>query len=136
MDDEGLYSLEKPVIQTNPFLNMPPEYLQRYFPQVYEMMRKNGMLKQWQPPLAAPKANTNLLTIDVKFRAMSLATPAEPAANSELAYLVEKQFQDSPIFDRAGTKLEGNLEHPTSEDENFGTFGFGMTLKLKNDLQM
>lgn len=136
LEDEGLYSLEKPVIQTNPFLNMPPEYLQRYFPQVYEMMRKSGMLKQWRAPLAAPKANTNLLTIAVKFRAMSLATPTEPAANSELAYLVEKQFQDSPIFDRAGTKLEGNLENSNIEDENFGTFGFGMTLKLKNDLQM
>ena len=35
-----------------------------------------------------------------------------------------------------GTKLTGDLEEPQMLTTKFGTFRFGMTLKLKNEMQL
>lgn len=142
LEEEGLYSLDKPQQQTpfGPFGaigSMPPEYIKRLYPQIYAIMEKAGMFKNLQAgPLVAPKTNTNLVTINVKFRAVNLADAANPAANSDLVYVVADNFKKSDMFDPEGTKLTGDLEQPEMTDQTFGTFGFGMTLKLKNDLQM
>ncbi len=92
------------------------------------------------PPIAAaptPKApansNTNLVTIDIKFRAVNLNRNGEFAANNKLAYAVEKEFKQSSFFDSDGTKLAGELE---SVDATAQTFTFGMRLKLRNPMKM
>lgn len=87
------------------------------------------------PTPGTPKAaNTNAVTIEVKLRALNLnRTGGDSAANSQLAYDVVEEFKKSPVFEPDGTKLSGDLEQV---DASATTFGFGMTLQLKNPLQM
>jgi hypothetical protein len=64
----------------------------------------------------------------VKFRAVDLAkTTGDSSANGNLAFIVQNAIQSSPYFDKAGTKLDGNLEDGGDNQ----TFTFGMVLKLK-----
>ncbi len=76
-----------------------------------------------------PAKSTNVLeNIKVKFRAVNLnKTSGDSSANGKLAYVVENAIQSSPLFDKEGTKLDGQMD--TAEDEN--TFTFGMVLKLR-----
>jgi len=77
--------------------------------------------------------STNLVTINVKFRAINLNKNGESAANGRLAYTVAEEFKNSNIFDSNGTKLSGELENV---DSAATTFTFNMTLKLKNEMQL
>jgi type IV pilus assembly protein PilM len=130
--------------QISPFPGIPPgmlqnpEYLKRYFPQLYEMLSKSGMLKQLavETPLAKPSMNTNLVTIEVKFRAVNLNNPQDAAANGKLAFAVAEEFKKSNLFDANGTRLTGQMEEPEMITPKFGTFRFAMTLKLKNEMQL
>jgi type IV pilus assembly protein PilM len=136
-----------------------PELMKRYFPQMYAAMMKGrggggesgggagggGMMPGFpmggMPGMAgaedpnAPKkdlkVNTNLVTINVKFRAINLNRTGDTAANGRLAYTVAEEFKNSSFFDSTGTKLSGELENV---DNTAKTFTFGMTLKLKNEM--
>src|SRR5204862_1203258 len=79
---------------------------------------------------AAPKtpASTNeIAVITLKCRGLNL-TKYSPTANNDLAYAVQKELQESPLFDRKETKLSGDIE---SVDESSVTFSYGVKLKLK-----
>jgi len=132
-----------------------PELMKRYFPQMYAQMFKGregggggmgGMGGMGFPGMGAPAAddpnapmkkaptvNTNLVTINVKFRAINLSKNGDSAANGRLAYTVAEEFKNSDFFDSNGTKLSGELE---SVDNTQNTFSFNMVLKLKNEMQL
>jgi type IV pilus assembly protein PilM len=114
-----------------------PIYFERLYPEIYKVFKERGLL-QMQSPMATtrPQANTNLVTIEVKFRAVNLNNAADPAANGKLAFAVAEEFRKNPIFDANGTKLNGDMEEPQMVTRNFGTFRFAMTLKLKNEMQL
>src|SRR2546422_152078 len=83
----------------------------------------------------APKtpASTNeIAVITMKCRGLNLKKYS-PTANNDLAYAVEKELQESPLFDRKETKLSGDIE---SVDETAITFSFGVTLKLKHPMKL
>src|SRR5438876_912806 len=83
----------------------------------------------------APKtpASTNeIAVITMKCRGLNLKKYS-PTANNDLAYAVEKELQESPLFDRKETKLSGDIE---SVDETAVTFSFGVTLKLKHPMKL
>jgi type IV pilus assembly protein PilM len=64
-------------------------------------------------------------------RAVNLSN-VDPSANSEIAYAVENQLKNSPLFDPKTTQLVGNI---TPDDSN-GTFTFGVTISLINPLKL
>ena len=70
--------------------------------------------------------------ITVKCRGLNLKK-FSPTANNDLAYAVEKELQESPLFDRKETKLSGDIE---SVDETAITFSFGVTLKFKHPMKL
>ncbi|MDX1952141.1 MAG: type IV pilus assembly protein PilM [Verrucomicrobiota bacterium] len=78
-------------------------------------------------------ANTNLVTINMKLRAVNLNKGGDSSANGNLAFLVQEEFKESTLFDSDGTKLSGDLEQVDSSAE---TFTFGMTLKLKSPMKL
>jgi type IV pilus assembly protein PilM len=113
-----------------------PTYFQRLYPEVYKEFVKNGWLNPEPEFVMKPAVNTNLVTIEVKFRAVNLNSAKDPSANGRLAFAVAEEFRKSPMFDANGTKLTGELQEPEMITRNFGTFRFGMTLKLKNEMQL
>jgi hypothetical protein len=114
-----------------------PVYFQRLYPEVYKEFVKNHWLEEEnQLVLSRPQINTNLVTIEVKFRAVNMNSPKDPAANGRLAFAVAEQFKKSNLFDSNGTKLTGELQEPEMLTRHFGTFRFAMTLKLKNEMQL
>jgi hypothetical protein len=85
------------------------------------------------PAAAKTPASTNeIAVITVKCRGLNLKK-FSPTANNDLAYAVEKELQESPLFDRKETKLSGDIE---SVDETAVTFSFGVTLKLKHPMKL
>ena len=85
------------------------------------------------PPAKTTPASTNeIAVITVKCRGLNLKKYS-PTANNDLAYAVEKELQESPLFDRKETKLSGEIE---SVDETAVTFSFGVTLKLKHPMKL
>ena len=60
-------------------------------------------------------------------------TSRNPAANSELAFALEKLLKTSPIFDEKETKLSGQLE---AVDATADTFTFQVTLKLTRVIKL
>jgi type IV pilus assembly protein PilM len=114
-----------------------PRYFERLYPDLYKIFVKNGWLEPETPLVfAKPQSNTNLVTIAVKFRAVNLNNPKDPAANGRLAFAVAEEFKKSGLFDANGTKLTGQMEEPEMITRTFGTFRFNMTLKLKNEMQL
>jgi len=67
---------------------------------------------------------------NVTCRAVSLKN-LDPTADDRLAYVLQGQLQNSPLFDPEGTKLAGRI---SAVDEL--TFSFGVTLKLKTPLKL
>ncbi|MDB6040229.1 MAG: hypothetical protein JWM99_4070, partial [Verrucomicrobiales bacterium] len=117
----------------NPFM-MDPRMLERYFgikmPAQGGAGGEGGARNPFMQTQAQSKPkNTNDFTINVKLRALNLNKGGETAANGKLAYTVQNEFKESPYFDPDGTKLSGELE---SVDGTAQTFGFAMSLKLKN----
>lgn len=127
-----------PIPGIPPYYFQHPELLKRYYPQFYEVLLRSGYFNQPMviADVAKPAVNTNLVTIDVKFRAVNLNTVKDPAANGRLAFAVAEEFRKSNLFDANGTKLTGQLEEPEKVSRNLSTFRFGMTLKLKNEMQL
>jgi hypothetical protein len=83
------------------------------------------------PPGVTPKTNT-VSEITMICRGVDLATASGvPAANSDIAFTLERALQNSPLFDKDGTQLAGD----NNADPN-GTFTFGVKLKLKHPLKL
>lgn len=84
-----------------------------------------------QPDAAAsaPAVTNNVVTLIC--RAVN-RTSIDPSANSETAYAVEAELRNCPAFDPKATALTGQI---TSDDSN-GTFTFGVTVVLKNPLNL
>ncbi|MBI3881315.1 MAG: type IV pilus assembly protein PilM [Verrucomicrobia bacterium] len=55
-----------------------------------------------------------------------------PSANSDMAFKLEAELKNSPMFDPDRTSLSAQLE---TVDENALTFGFGVTLTLKRPIR-
>jgi len=85
-------------------------------------------------PTAAktPTSTNEIAVITIKCRGLNLKKYS-PTANNDLAYAVEKELQESPLFDRKETKLSGDIE---SVDESAVTFSFGVTLKFKHPMKL
>jgi type IV pilus assembly protein PilM len=84
---------------------------------------------------AKPKDPNAIGSLDVTFRAISLASLSEKAqadANLVTAYAVEAELKSSALFDPTNTTLSSSLG-PT---EDPGTFTFKMTLQLKRPLKL
>src|SRR6266568_2481989 len=79
-----------------------------------------------------PASTNEIAVITIKCRGLNLKR-FSPTANNDLAYAVEKELQESPLFDRKETKLSGDIE---SVDETAVTFSFGVTLKLKHPMKL
>lgn len=125
-----------PIPGLPPWIFSNPEYVKRLSPALFEALNKTGAFNKNRDDLALvkPAVSTNLVTIEVKFRAINLNSKDDPAANGRLAFAVAEQFKKSALFDANGTKLTGELQEPEMVTPNFGTFRFGMTLKLKNEM--
>jgi type IV pilus assembly protein PilM len=70
-------------------------------------------------------------TITLVCRAVNLSA-VDPSADSEIAFAVENQLKNCPIFDPKTTQLAGQ----TSPDDVTGTFTFGVTVGLLNPLKL
>jgi hypothetical protein len=79
-----------------------------------------------------PASTNEIAVINIKCRGLNLKK-FSPTANNDLAYAVEKELQESPLFDRKETKLSGDIE---SVDETAVTFSFGVTLKFKHPMKL
>ncbi|MEK7674927.1 MAG: type IV pilus assembly protein PilM [Verrucomicrobiota bacterium] len=80
-----------------------------------------------------PVATNEIDTVNIKLRAVNLSRSGDPSLNGRLAFAVENEFKASKYYDKAGTKLSGDLEQVDVAAE---TFGFGMTLKLKKPIKL
>src|SRR6266542_3837102 len=79
-----------------------------------------------------PASTNEIAVITIKCRGLNLKRYS-PTANNDLAYAVEKELQESSLFDRKETKLSGDIE---SVDETALTFSFGVTLKFKHSMKL
>jgi hypothetical protein len=79
-----------------------------------------------------PTSTNEIAVITIKCRGLNLKKYS-PTANNDLAYAVQKELQDSPLFDPKETKVSGDIE---SVDETAITFSFGVTLKLKHPMKL
>jgi len=120
------------------WMTQNPEMVRRINPVMYEWMKSQGLFANAEQSMLVvkPQVSTNLVTINVKFRAVNLNNPNDPSANGRLAFAVAEEFKKSGLFDASGTKLVGDLEEPEMIAKGFGTFRFNMTLKLKNEMQL
>jgi type IV pilus assembly protein PilM len=118
------------------FYRRNPELMKRYFPQLYAA-QKGGATAEDDATAAAKKpaagaTSTNIITVDVKLRALNLDKNGQNGLNSQLAFAVQDAFQKNPIFDPSGTKLAGGLD---AVDTTTDTFTFGLKLVLKKPMQ-
>jgi len=82
------------------------------------------------PPGASNQTNqTGVVTLVC--RAVSLSD-VDPSANTTIAYALESELKASPYFDPATTQLSGQI----TADDASGTFTFGVTVALKNPLNL
>jgi type IV pilus assembly protein PilM len=79
-----------------------------------------------------PVSTNEIAVITIKCRGLNLIK-FSPTANNDLAYAVQKELQESPLFDPKETKLSGDIE---SVDETVVTFSFGVTLKFKHPMKL
>ncbi|MGA2241559.1 MAG: type IV pilus assembly protein PilM [Verrucomicrobiota bacterium] len=83
------------------------------------------------PANPAPTENPAASTIILICRAVNLSS-VDSAANTDIAYAVLKAFQEDPLFDPKTTQLRGDI----TPDDVTGTFTFGITVGLKNPLNL
>jgi hypothetical protein len=62
---------------------------------------------------------------------VSLAS-VDPSADSDMAYMVQNEFQACQDFDPKGTTLQGTVSQPDPD----GTFTFGVNVTLLNPPQI
>jgi type IV pilus assembly protein PilM len=85
-------------------------------------------MKKPDEPVGGGKSTNELENIKVKFRAVNLNKAGDSSANGQLAFAVQSAIQASPLFDKDGTTLSGDMDQVTDRDD---TFTFGMVLKLR-----
>jgi type IV pilus assembly protein PilM len=78
-----------------------------------------------------PATPNQVTTVTLVCRAVNLSA-VDPSANSEIAFAVENQLKNCPIFDPKTTQLAGQ----TSPEDASGTFTFGVTVGLLNPLKL
>lgn len=83
------------------------------------------------PPQQAAGAASAASTFQVICRAVDLSA-IDPSANTTIAFDVESQLKNSPMFDPKGTLLSPTL----TSDPASGTFSFGITVALPNPMKM
>lgn len=69
--------------------------------------------------------------INITCRAVSLSH-ISPAADLEIAYAVDKELKNCPLFDPQQTQISPQL----TPDETTHTFTFGVTLAFKKPLKL
>jgi type IV pilus assembly protein PilM len=91
-----------------------------------------------QPPMANPNyppgasSQTNQAgVITLVCRAVSLSS-VDPSANTTIAYALEDKLRAISYFDPKATQLSGQI----TPDDASGTFTFGVTIVLKNPLNL
>jgi hypothetical protein len=82
-----------------------------------------------ESPAVAGNSTGN--TVILICRAVNLSN-VDSAANTDIAYAVLKAFQEDPLFDPKATQLRGDI----TPDDVTGTFTFGITVGLKNPLNL
>ncbi len=119
------------------FYRRNPELMKRYFPQLYKMQQGGGGEGAegedgTKKTAAASTTNTNLVSVDVKFRAVNLDKNGLNGQNNILAFAVQDAFQKDPMFDSSSTKLAGNVD---AVETGTDTFTFTLKLALKKQMQ-
>jgi type IV pilus assembly protein PilM len=118
------------------FYRRNPELMKRYFPQLYAAQK--GAAPEEDPATAGAKktaattTSTNVITVDMKLRALNLDKNGQNGLNSQLAFAVQDAFQKNGTFDASGTKLAGGID---AVDTTTDTFTFGLKLVLKKPMQ-
>ncbi len=79
----------------------------------------------------APGQTAQEAVITLVCRAVSLSS-VDPSANSDIAYALQNELQASPYFDPKATQLSGEIK----ADDASGTFTFGISVALKNPLDL
>jgi type IV pilus assembly protein PilM len=79
----------------------------------------------------APGQTGQEAVITLVCRAVSLSS-VDPSANSDIAYALQNELQASPYFDPKATQLSGEIK----ADDASGTFTFGISVALKNPLNL
>jgi len=126
------------------FYRKNPELMKRYFPHLFNAQNSAPAATEGTEGGDAAAAggaekkkssnsNTNIITIDVKLRALNLDKGDASGLNSQLAFAVRDAFRKSPHFDEEGTDLaEGSLQ---AVEKTADTYTFGIKLKFKNAMQ-
>jgi type IV pilus assembly protein PilM len=82
---------------------------------------------------SSSSSSTNQIAfIDITLRAVNLQR-VRPQANSELAYELQREMKESPLFEANETQLTGNLD---SVDQSAHSFTFPMKIKLKRPMEL
>ncbi len=88
------------------------------------------------PAPGLPTADTNeISSLTITFRAVSLkVTSGQPDADKGIAYAVEQELRNSPLFDPdpQQTRTTSDVSH----DEQTGTFTFSVVARLKEPLKL
>src|SRR5437660_9134897 len=82
---------------------------------------------------AAPASTNEIAVITLKCQGLNLKK-YDPSANDKLAFAVQEELRASPLCDKEGTKLSGDIEQVDAT--NSVTFSFGVTLKLKHPMKL
>lgn len=83
------------------------------------------------PPMdQAATASTNQV-ISLVCRGVNLSH-VSPAASTDIAFALQRELQNSPLFDPQETRLDREIEY----DDTTGTFTFGVSLVLKRQLKL
>ena len=82
---------------------------------------------------ATPTSTNEIAVVTLKCQGLNLKK-YDPSANDKLAFAVQEELRASPMFDKEGTKLSGDIEQVDAT--NSVTFSFGVTLKLKHPMKL
>jgi len=80
---------------------------------------------------AKVKDTNSISSITITFRAIGMSA-VQPDANKEIVFSVLNEIRNSPLFDPAETKDNGNI----GNEEPPGTFTFGVTAGLKRPFKL
>jgi type IV pilus assembly protein PilM len=130
------------VDEARPMMRMDPELMRRYglLPPGMSSAPKQES-DGGAPPVApspdgapaapaAKKGPTNTVeVVNVTFRAVDMNRGGDPSANGKLAFAVRDALRASPLLDKDGTELSGDM----SPVEDL-TFQFSMKLKVKQPI--
>jgi hypothetical protein len=100
-------------------------------PMPYPVPRGGPGGRQPPPPPQATAPGAPASTIQITCRSLDMSS-VDPSANNTIAFDVETQLKNSPLFDPKGTTLSPTI----TADPTTGTFTFGITVALLNPLKL